>query len=311
MSGWLRWTLVVVGLSASTSLVPARARARDLTVTVVGCRTTIEPSLRHALALELNGSFRILDASAVSPGTEGPIHIRVGVVHCDAESWMVRLSSPSGQPLFGPERLFLGGQSRASRARIAALWIAERLAYALPRSPRRDDTDAPIASDPLDLRLTVSAGGAVAFDPAVRIDPVATVRFGLSTRFAPFFIGAAELEGGALVSPFNHGQPVVRLCIVPQVPVRLGSRLEFGIGARGCASISRDLGGASDLWTAGGAVGLMIRLSLAVDESWDVGVRLDGDAWYRTLTEQVLATRLDMPWVGLLALSLEARVRMD
>ena len=157
-------------------------------------------------------------------------------------------------------------------------------------------------------------GGAGFVDPAQLALGAGLVRVGLGARLHHHFFLSGSLEGGVLAEPFDHLQPFSRLCAEPQFLLPLDAGFALAAGPRGCASGSRHQRDTAEEWTAGVALGGLVRFSMSLGGGLGIGVRLDVDAWERdALAETSQSTRVgaptpDLPWVGVFAGSVELSV---
>ncbi len=300
---------LVMGLVA-----PSAARARDVAVEVEGCADGVLAELRAAVSLELGTSWRVVSGGA-------PLRVVVSMVDCDAVRWTLRVADRRGDVLLGPDELRFDTSGATTRPRIAALWVAERLPQVLaPPSPSaapsrgtRIDPPSETASAGSPARLSLGAGMAGLSD-AERFDAMLFLRVGGAAQVLAWLSLGGSLEGGALFEPDDHRQPTVRLCAEPQITLALSVEWEIGVGPKACFTISRHAPNGADTWFGGAAVGGLVRVSYRVDAAWDVGIRADGDGWARgafvlSSPDVISPDMTNLPWVGVLGVSLEARLR--
>lgn len=326
--------LAGLGILLGGLALPGPATARDVSVAVEGC-ATIGPSVATALRLEVGSEWNVVvdeDAplSVDSPRVDSPgidsFRIQVRMAHCDAPRWAAWVSDPSGQLLYGPDEIVVGAFSGSSRARIAALWAAERLLGILERARHAlgepsavpafstaatvgDVTPSPEAAEVFP-GLTVGVGGAWLEDPAALAEFALLLRVGGFAQVGEWFRMGGSLAGGALFEPFAHTQPLFRLCAEPQLTLPLGARFfSIGVGPKACLSVSRHLRIPDDHWTSGVAVGGLVRFAFGWVDGIELGARIDADAWERdAFVELPEATEASLPWAGVIAGAVELSV---
>ncbi len=318
--------------------LPLPARAADVAVRARGCPSIASP-VGAALGLELSAGWRVAPAA--------PLALLIEVATCEDARWTLRMIGARGEVLRGPEVIDMASFGPRSRARVAALWAAERLPTDGPTardaapgsapepvaaetlgSPEPPTEPAPVDTPPLarpahpprplgPLRVFASVGGAGLVDPAELASFALTGRAGAGAQLGDWILLAGAVEADLLWEPFGHLNPAVRLCAEPRLTIPFDGGLELFVGPSGCLSVSRHIRGIQDEWTGGASAGGLVGFSVSVLRRLWLGLRLDGAAWARDPFAPVSratfagAVRTDMPWVGIFRASLEVRWAPD
>lgn len=129
--------VALAGLCAVMSA--SSASAQRVSVVVEGeCVERVD--VESALALELAAGWVMVGED----DSTAEVRVEVVAAACEAATWTARVVDRSGVVVRGPAELAMAGFAPASRARIAALWLAEWLAT-LPGAPEAEADPAPVS----------------------------------------------------------------------------------------------------------------------------------------------------------------------
>ncbi|AKF10927.1 hypothetical protein DB32_008076 [Sandaracinus amylolyticus] len=198
--------VIASAIIATTSSV----LARDASVRVDGCAGA-EGAVAGALALELGASWQLVPEDAAA------LRIEVVIADCDAEVWSARVLDAEGTTLRGPAELAMAGFPSSSRARIAALWIAEWLATIEGREPPPVEIEPAPTPEPAPLAAPARAAEPAPVPAVIDATPEPPLR----TRF----VGLASFRQ------------------VPDTPATLGGiDLAFQIARDGTLGVGAEIG---------------------------------------------------------------------
>lgn len=278
--------LVVSSVLAALCVVTSasRAQARDVSVRVEGCEGAMTATVAAALALELGAAWQVV------PEADATVRVEVTIADCEAASWSTRLLDREGAVLRGPADLAMAGFPTASRARIAALWIAEWLATLDGEARAPTEGAALGAGAEPDADGDADPGGAADADPAGTDGADAGAGAAAAAGHGPEDRDGAAAAGAEAEPPDGHDEApllfrfvaLATMRQIPETPATLGGvELGFQVARGGPIGIGAELGAgieggrqwSYDLFVVRGTLSAFLLLEAAQWIEIDIGAR--------------------------------------